>query len=104
MIPAPFNFMKETKEQLKKKASALKRALRKTAVAAESMRLEHEAAAQEAHRLEESIEMERIEEGEAAAAIENIRQRTLMNEELEKKILEEEVPISLWQRFLASFR
>ena len=93
--------MKQTKEQLKKKAAALRLALRKTAAAAEEVRLQHEAAAQEAAQLEEDAE--RLEEERVAEALEAIRQRVMMDEDLEQKVLE--APhLSLWERFLNSFK
>ena len=93
--------MRQTKEQLKKKAAALNRALRKTAAAAEGIRLQHEQAAQEAAQLEEDAE--RLEEERLAEALEAIRQRTMMDEDMERNVLE--APhLSLWERFLNSFK
>jgi hypothetical protein len=48
---------KPTKEELKKKATALKLKLKRAAAALEQHRLESEAAAQEAAELEEALEL-----------------------------------------------
>jgi hypothetical protein len=112
--------MRQTKEQLKKKAAALRLALRKTAAAAEEVRLRHEEAEREAaqleedaERLEERLQYENaaaaqeeaalVEVDRVAAAIESIRQRTLMDEELEQKVLEAPHE-SFWERFKNAFK